>query len=382
MELAIDLFHLSRPPSGQRTIAENFLLGFKKNLLQNPIDSKNIFLCIPKSILEKFQTDLNLELGKNNNGLDDKQVIYYATYLELSHILKQKEIKRILFVSPPADNKALAFFKNFMITAVCHDLDQLLVIKKKNFLKWWMWKLTSIEGIIVDLNRWKWLERQGAKIIFVSRYIEQEFNQLFPSYPKSLFKTIYNSINDEYFSPVEQVNNLDLPKPYFLHISSMGFRKNPVSILKAFLIFRKKYPEYHHYHLLFVGSAPANFKKLLLKNKVQQIHYLPAKTPKELKTIYKNAQAFIYPTKHDSFGLPALEAISCKTPVVLSNHPCLKELIPKNSAYFCNGSIKSILEQMYKIASQSEEKEKVRKDYLQIFRCETMSQKYIEWAQK
>ena len=44
-----------------------------------------------------------------------------------------------------------------------------------------------------------------------------------------------------------------------------------------------------------------------------------------LPSIYANAMAFIYPSLHEGFGLP-LEAMSCGTPVLLSNTSSLPEV--------------------------------------------------------
>jgi glycosyltransferase involved in cell wall biosynthesis len=46
----------------------------------------------------------------------------------------------------------------------------------------------------------------------------------------------------------------------------------------------------------------------------------------ELRTLYENAVALIYPSRYEGFGLPPLEAMNCGCPVVISDQPALIEI--------------------------------------------------------
>jgi len=46
----------------------------------------------------------------------------------------------------------------------------------------------------------------------------------------------------------------------------------------------------------------------------------------ELRTLYENAIALIYPSRYEGFGLPPLEAMNCGCPVVISDQPALTEI--------------------------------------------------------
>ena len=53
-----------------------------------------------------------------------------------------------------------------------------------------------------------------------------------------------------------------------------------------------------------------------------------------LAYLYKNAQAFIFPSLFEGFGIPILEAWSCQTPVLLSNNQCFTEIAGDAGYYF------------------------------------------------
>ena len=53
-----------------------------------------------------------------------------------------------------------------------------------------------------------------------------------------------------------------------------------------------------------------------------------------LATLYANALAFIFPTLYEGFGIPALEAMNCDCPVVMSNTSSLPEVGGEAAIYF------------------------------------------------
>ena len=77
-----------------------------------------------------------------------------------------------------------------------------------------------------------------------------------------------------------------------------------------------------------------------------------------LKTLYRNAEFFIYPTKYEGFGIPLLESFSQKCPVLCSNISSLKEVAGDAATYFDPNNTQSILDGIKKITSNTEYKNK------------------------
>jgi glycosyltransferase involved in cell wall biosynthesis len=62
-----------------------------------------------------------------------------------------------------------------------------------------------------------------------------------------------------------------------------------------------------------------------------------------LRRLYSNAFAFVFPSLHEGFGLPLLEAMSCGTPVLASDTPIFREVAGTAPAYFDPRDVDSLL---------------------------------------
>lgn len=94
----------------------------------------------------------------------------------------------------------------------------------------------------------------------------------------------------------------DLPRPIFLHVGRVAVEKNIEAFLQLDLPGSK----------VLVGEGPQLAK---LKEKYPEAHFLGMKKGNELAACYASADAFVFPSRTDTFGLVLLEALACGTPV-------------------------------------------------------------------
>ena len=99
-------------------------------------------------------------------------------------------------------------------------------------------------------------------------------------------------------------------------------------LLKAAAVVQQ---EEHEFSLLLVGSGrdkqelEALAKDLQLKN----VRFEPGQDPLKIPAIYRSADALIFPTLEDVWGLVANEAMPCGLPVLCSKYAgCATELFP------------------------------------------------------
>lgn len=133
--------------------------------------------------------------------------------------------------------------------------------------------------------------------------------------------------NEEFLE--ETIRKFNLPKRFILNVGTIEERKNLLNIVKA--VSETEIP------LVVIGKKTDYFKKVqkfITKNKLEnQVHFLENVLMEELAAIYKLADVFVYPSFFEGFGIPVIEAIFSKTPVITSNLSCLPEAGGSDSVY-------------------------------------------------
>ena len=61
--------------------------------------------------------------------------------------------------------------------------------------------------------------------------------------------------------------------------------------------------------------------------------------PGELRALYRGAEVFALPSRHEGFGLPVLEAMAQETPVLCSDLPVLREIAGDAATYVPVGDV-------------------------------------------
>ncbi len=131
-----------------------------------------------------------------------------------------------------------------------------------------------------------------------------------------------------------------IKEPYFLYVGARGGYKNFNRMLEAFA-----FSNYRN-ELACVAFGGGEFNdeeyrlinRLKLQNRVVQI----SGDDKKLANLYKYAEAFVYPSEYEGFGLPLLEAMHYGTPVLTSNTSSLPEVAEDAAAYFVPQEIDDI----------------------------------------
>jgi glycosyltransferase involved in cell wall biosynthesis len=62
----------------------------------------------------------------------------------------------------------------------------------------------------------------------------------------------------------------------------------------------------------------------LTESDIRFLGYVP---DEDMPLLYGGAQAFLFPTLYEGFGLPPVEAMACGTPVIASDAPCMPEVL-------------------------------------------------------
>ncbi len=132
----------------------------------------------------------------------------------------------------------------------------------------------------------------------------------------------------EQCEPLRQ--QLNLPPAFLLFVGTLEPRKNLVRLLHAFDLLIRRGEPYEHLSLLVVGRKGwlyqdffSTRETLSLESRVQVLDFVDDEM---LPTLYNLAEAFVYPSLSEGFGLPVVEALACGVPVVTTNGASLPEV--------------------------------------------------------
>lgn len=170
--------------------------------------------------------------------------------------------------------------------------------------------------------------------------VEQRYSRFSP--PSTV---VYNGIDHNHYRPVApepMLNKYDIERPYVLHVSNFSERKNPGRLVRAF----REATKYCGVDLVIVGdgweeSTEINnlLDRMNVKDKVSMLGYV---SERDLPGLYSGAEVFVFPSIHECFGLPVIEAMACSTPVITANSYALPEIADSAAVYCDNTSIESI----------------------------------------
>jgi glycosyltransferase involved in cell wall biosynthesis len=174
--------------------------------------------------------------------------------------------------------------------------------------------------------RYQQIAEEADVILCVSAATEQA---LLEAYPAARGRTlvVHHGVAAE-FRPVDASKQrqlrevLNLTRPYFLFVGLLSTRKNLMALLQAF---DQVASHDREVELVLAGARghgfeaiSASLESLRSRDRVRLLDFV---AQEHLPTLYSTAEAFVFPSLAEGFGLPILEALACGTAVVASDLP-------------------------------------------------------------
>jgi glycosyltransferase involved in cell wall biosynthesis len=180
--------------------------------------------------------------------------------------------------------------------------------------------------------------RRANHIFAVSHSSKREVARTF-GISESRISVCYNAVNERFLSeplPADADRILErhaVTGPYVLYAGAIKPQKNLPRLIDAFAVAKAElagHPEFAQLKLLVIGEAPARHAELrsaVVRARVREdVRFLGFVPEPVLRVFYARAQAFLFPSLYEGFGLPPLEAMAHGTPVLTSNASSLPEV--------------------------------------------------------
>ena len=181
--------------------------------------------------------------------------------------------------------------------------------------------------------------RNADCLVAISKSTRRDLLSLYGHYEN--VRDVYCGYNTDIFhtdtsNDADILNMYHLRPGYILFVGYITPKKNLQVIARSLKLLKDKYrftPQ-----LVICGKRGygaeeilSTFSDLSIQDQVFELGFLPTR---HLGALYRQAKLFVFPSIYEGFGLPVVESMACRTPVIVSNAGSLVELV-ENSAITC-----------------------------------------------
>lgn len=241
-----------------------------------------------------------------------------------------------------------------------------------------------------QLYRKKYLRscQDADKIIAISNQTKMDLIDL-AGIDERKIEVVYQGCNPLFLRSVDPEKQevikkrYNLPAQYLLNVGAIEKRKNQELIIKAMAFGNIDIP------LIIVGKPTEYVKDLEiliaqhhLRSKVRFLTNVPTE---DLPVIYQLASLFVYPSIFEGFGIPIIEAIQSRIPVITSKGSCFQETGGPASCYVSHDNIEEMAVAIKQILSDENKSKKMVQDslvYADRFSDSNISQSLMSVYQK
>lgn len=334
-----------------------------------------------------FQGNVFNFRGKNNNSshlkgitmdIRENKVIHYGVY---QRIWKKIPIP-YHWMFPTAD---ITHFFNYIVPPhvkgkVVNMVHDMTYLRYPETMRAGNLKRIQ-EGIESSIER-------SSKILTLSEFSKKEIIELL-KLPESFVDVVYcaptlSSYTADWFKTMKKYK---IMKPYILYVGTIEPRKNLIRLLKAFHSLKVEAGIPHQ--LVLAGGKGWNCDDIYLTakklNSNKDIIFCGYVSDEEKNALYKHAEAFVFPSLYEGFGIPPLEAMSLGVPTITAKVASLPEVVGDGAVLVNPMNEQDIANGIYSLLSNKEYANIIRekgKERAKLFSYDKSAQKLLKIYQE
>jgi glycosyltransferase involved in cell wall biosynthesis len=238
------------------------------------------------------------------------------------------------------------------LVATIHDLGQFRIARRYD-------RPRMLYGRVVA----RYLAHSQDEIIAISQSTAQDVMRFFHIPPERIH-VIYHGVDSERFAPGDRAHakayasaRWTLNRPFFLYVSRIHYpSKNHVRLIEAFNQFRATAKM--DCQLALVGrdsfGSEVVHAAAQASRFTQDIRFLGFVEDAALPTLYRAAEAMVYPSLFEGFGQPPIEAMASGCPVLSSTRGSLAEVVGESSGTFDPERVEEIVAALKRVTTDME----------------------------
>jgi len=218
-------------------------------------------------------------------------------------------------------------------------------------------------------KKFRYACQHANTIIAISEQTRKDILEFYKTPPEKI-RVTWQSCNPAFGEPLSDAQKkivllkYELPPKFFLYVGSIIERKNLLNICKAVFILRSELTmplvvigdggKYKQQVMDFIKQNDLERKIIFLSERSSAISSKTFQNGQDLPAIYQSATAMLYPSFFEGFGIPVLESLWSRLPVITSNVSSLPE-VGGDAVYYVNPqSAEEIAAGMKKIYSDQQ----------------------------
>jgi glycosyltransferase involved in cell wall biosynthesis len=209
--------------------------------------------------------------------------------------------------------------------------------------------------------------RKADRIIAISQQTADDIVEFFGT-NRDKIEVICQGCHPGFYQPLspEEKTALKakygLPASYILYVGTIEKRKNLLSLLRALTEGNIEMP------LVVIGRKKgyaAEVFRYLEKHRSIRVFFHDTIANTDLPGFYQLAEVFVYPSVYEGFGIPILEALASRTPVITSRGGCFSEAGGPSTLYVDPMNARDIAEAINRVIKDPELREKMTENGFQ-----------------
>lgn len=335
-------------------ISHFFLFNTKKSKMAKAVPLNKATIVYPKGwIWEKLPALWRL-FGQWKQINEAQLDIYHGLSGEIPYSFKKKRIPRIVTI---------------------HDL---IFLSHPHYYNFW-------DRVIYKI-KFRYACKISDHIIAISEQTKREIIKYFKVDAQKI-SVVYQGChalfkkNLDAAKKTQVKEKYQLPDEYVLYVGTLQERKNALTLIKSV--------HGTSHHLVLVGKEKSYAKKLhtyVQQNQLQkQVTFIKDADLEQLVAIYQNATLFCYPSFCEGFGIPIIEALYSKLPVITTKDGCFPEAAGPDSIFIDPSNVEEIRKHINYLFDHPEERAKIAEkgyDFVQKFSDENVAQNMMDVYKK
>jgi glycosyltransferase involved in cell wall biosynthesis len=219
------------------------------------------------------------------------------------------------------------------------------------------------------LSTWKLgiCAKRVSRVIAVSQFSAREIQEVF-DLPSEQIAVIYHGCSPDMFPERKEQNfqevraRLQLPaRPYILFVGGAEPRKNHRVLFEAF---SRSATLVKSYSLVAVGEVQtrgANLVETARQLGISDSVCCPGYVSiDDLRMLYSHAEAFVFPSLYEGFGIPLLDAMACGVPIITGTGSALPEVAGEAALYVNSQDPEQLSAELERLVSDRGLQERLR----------------------